>query len=396
MAVLVTNGSDTIDVKGGDNYPIRLIDNTLYIVLINSTNEAIEMYKSTNEGVSWSLASSNSYNPSISVPYCVANCLGPDGIIYITFNQHKVSGVLTNDGLHYIPYDPSSDTFGSSSYISSGVNTNILDSYRTVACAISDDITKQLHTVWKSARTTRSLFTENAYYNRTDVSGGGGGSTNIKLRSFTCPHSVLIEKSNSARRPIILASNLSNQSPGSVITFETYTGNTELATSFSRKAGLSTAPKLNTYSSNFNFAEDNEGNHWCIHPEGTPDFNLKYLKHTGTNWTTDYTTGEVTPVSGTLYLAGPTGSFGYGTTRNDKHFLSRTEISTTGGASYFNDYNKHPQNEWNGPSSVESSGVSYVRLRWSNYQHYAPHIIDYIYEKSGDIYYDQKHLNLHI
>lgn len=394
-AIGVSSGGSSTYEGGSNNYPIRMKNNDLYIFIKNTFEERLEAFKSTDNGASFSLVTFFSYNSSISIPYAHSNCLGPDGTIYVCYYQVRQGFSLASSGIFYVEFDTSTDTFGSANNITGGLIVNTLPSFTITACAISDDITKYLHVAWNYGRSSRGLLTEGAYYTRVDVSGGGGSTFQIFIGSFLTCHHIFIEKTNSSRRPVIIASDLSTATPGSDITIKVLSGNVELATSLSAKNNLATAPKTGGVASKFNFVEDNEGSAWMFYAEGGSDYNLKYMKHTGSSWAANYTYGDITSTAGSDYLFAVGGAFGPGTTRNDKVMIARKSIATTGDVEFFDDYNQNASGLFNSPVTLDT-GSQYPAIRWSNYQHYAPHIIDYIYEKSGDIYYDKKHLNLHI
>lgn len=386
----VTNDGDW-RIDGSNRILWRTQDNRLWLVGLRTSARTLNVLESANGFQSLTVTHSTGFATGETYTYA-SSALGRNGKIYIVY--YSVGG--TNQGLFMDVFDTATGTFSGRTYLSSGITVNSSAAFLGTACCIDED-DSHLHIAWKHARSTGGMFgllIESQSYTRVQLSDNT--STHVTLTSLG-PLDIILEKTNSSHRPIILAASVSTGGPaGTPSQVDLLYGNQELATSFTRQANVFTI--LRATNQTCNLVEDNNGDHYAVYADGAPNtssdpLNLEYMKHTGTDWSTGYTNANITSV-GTEYTYAATGSWGAGSLRDDKHFLAVQSSVGVGSLYLADDYNVHTADQWNALSQTDSASTCRnPRIRWSQWNHIAPNILEWVYNKSGDLYYDRRDLN---
>lgn len=191
----ITPTSKTYSFNGVDRNLVRTSAGVLYTVLLNTTDDAVEMWKSTDGGANWShLDSGNEPTGTASIDYYAPSCaINGSDTIYVSYQKH-------NTGSFPIKYDTivhtfltSNDTW-SSTNTAYDVSTTGVPNFPATSIAINND--QVIAIAVAGTFTTRGSTQQVVYYGN----NSGGSFTSLNIGSALFP-SIIISVSEA--KPLI-------------------------------------------------------------------------------------------------------------------------------------------------------------------------------------------------
>lgn len=378
--IAVTSGGDTYTVKEGSRVLVRTASGIEYCVVLNTTDNAVEMYKIDHGSSTLEDSIPGDVGDLLHGPSC---CIDSSGLIRVVFMNNSVLPTTVPGGLVYAEFDPSTDTFNTPVQ-AQALSSGFLTTYPGTACAIAND---RLHVAYTDAQNVKGAKTETVYYTNYD---GSSWSTKVAVATNQRWPDLIIEKRNSSRRPWITASVIGTGAQR----FSVFRGNVENAASFTTAQPTTTDGDL-TYSI-AQIVEDHQGDMFVCLPNSTSTNILVVRNNFGDSLATWTSITAVTGSAGETLKSPSIASRGQGTTVRDKYIVYGYDNGIGGDLRIraTNDFHKHQTSTWNTPTIEETNASDFPRLKWSNFHnHGGTAMVGYVYERGTGIIHDFKYLN---
>ena len=385
MVVAVTSGSDVYGIKEASRMVVRTSDGTPYVAVHNETQQEIEVYKG-NATVPTSFSIQDSGNsPGLRASshdnYAPCASIDANDVIHIVWYEHK--GSLSQYGgpvgVDYITFSTSTDTFGTRANIANTFLTTDSPPDPGVASCITENYH---HVVFSENRQTRGKPIPSVYYiSRHLLSSAWGGIKTVGLNHHRYPDIA----AQPGGVPIITA--VKKPTFGAP-TVEAWIANQENATSFTVKAPLNS-----TIANSYNICQilvDAFGNEYVGLPVLTTGRPSAIRHNVGDSWATWQAASEAVTGGCDNVSIATRGNGGYSADKN----LIYNANDAASKLSHVGDFYQVGGSNWKPQTEVDSGVCNHARMKWSPlHNHGETSLLEWVYEKTDDIYYEYLSLN---
>lgn len=407
MALVNITNNGTSFIRCAGHCLIRINDTTLYmicqkgdIVLSSTTTNVLDMYRSTNNGGSWSLVASHPSSGTAAYG-AISMCIDSAGLIRCVY----IHNTIISCNLRYIEFNTSSNSFQNDTLALNLVSIKAPPSlYTATDCAIAND---RLHAVFSNDFSSRGGIRDHvSYSNRTSA---GAWSSPIYLGSTSnnayYPYiSMLRHPSNGTCVP--MTTNISNAITDLAYSVNASVGDTENATSFTNVTLLS---QKSVVPASSGLGLTTWYNMPCIVQRANSNVTLMVSSSAGASagndaifvrrnyadswgtWGTPNRMSTATPLSsGIVQVSGHTRTLGR-LVADEAGFFGVEDIYGVNSYMTFNS----ADNPFRRPifSNGGYSSLIWTKTRTASYHNVSNEILDFVVESDGDIFYGRTDLN---
>lgn len=385
--VKISTTSKTYTMNGTARNLVRTSAGVLYAVLHNTSDNAIEMWKSSDNGASWTIQDSG--NEPVANPagpnyyYAPSICLDSSDNILVAYHKRNTGSFPIGFDIKLRTFTTSSDTWGSSTTL---FGTATIGDPTYPATSICVDVSGYIHIAHSGTTTARGTTTQAIFY----TTNSTGSWTTATTGAGVFPDIMF---SRSISKPIITG----------VLT-TVGTDNLRITQMNTFSSGTIVSPLSSSDSlSNTNYSgpqtvETADGTLVCFFVDSGKQQGCEVHLLNGGNFSTGWSSiNYISPSSTVDFVSGSSRS--YGKVHGDTNMIYAPKDGATNIAlkRYF-DYLTYKNFTWNVETLVPTGKpLSILKLKWSNLYDYGGQTrADYLYLVQETGYLSVNHSFFHL